>query len=264
MMRWPLILIFLSATNAFTKTLPESLVPIFEDVASKENSSLASISFHTGDYNYDDIEDVLALYTLETIGGNAYSQHIALMVGEVTGGYRVYFTEVGDKTTLTVTYKYFKDGIFHFDTNYIKDDDPFCCPSGVGVLFMTFVPNELALHDTDHAARMTQLRYLHSRIEIEKNTLLTNKTSYSRMMCQVAKFIPYNALFTQFKFQSNVNFPFNIPPTPANLYGYFASSNYPEQLKFVDDVIDAVEQTPNLIGGRGCSAHLIDVLNKTF
>ncbi|WP_447041237.1 hypothetical protein [Vibrio parahaemolyticus] len=169
-MRWLVILILLSTSNVCAKTLSDQLRPLFDELAAKNDSTLSSISFHTGDYNYDAIEDVLALYSLDSLGGNAYSQHAALMLGKVDRGYQVHLTELGDKTTRTTSYKYFKDGVFYFDTYYVKEDDPFCCPSGVGVLFMTFVPNEsLTLHETENEANMKLFLYIRSKINFEKN-----------------------------------------------------------------------------------------------
>ncbi|TKF96443.1 hypothetical protein [Vibrio sp. F13] len=259
-MRWLLLLIFLSTSNVFAEPLFERLRPLFEELAADNDSSLGSISYYTSDYNYDDIEDVLVLYTLENHSGNSYSQHAALMLGKIDRGYEVHLAEVGDKTTRTANYKYFKDGIFYFDTQNIKEDDPFCCPSGVGVMFMSFVPNELTLHETESSATMKLLRYVRRKIDLEKNNLLNDPPLFSQGLCQVGKFIPYNALFSQIQFEKVLRASYTFDPKPTHLRVYFASASYPEKIKIVNDMVDAIKQTTNLLGGRGCDARLIDVL----
>ncbi|MGO2343054.1 hypothetical protein [Vibrio litoralis] len=263
MARWILLILLFFNTDLLAKVQPpEKLTRLFEQLADRENSLLTSIHFHSGDFDYDGQEDVLALYTLELLGGNHYSQHAALIKGSLDTGLTLYRIEVGSKVTQAVGYTHFSNGIFYFDTNYIQEDDPFCCPSGIGNAYMVFVSNNLVLFESKNEASMALQQETMKKIEIAKANLSREQSMFEQVFCKLGQFIPYNATYSRAKFNSIITQSLNITESNDYLRFYFQSSNYSERMRLLSKWTNAVELTPNLLGLKGCDPSLMDILNQ--
>lgn len=263
MTRWILLILLFVNTDLLAKVQSsEEWTHVFEKMADRNKSILASINYYSGDFDYDGKEDLLALYTLELLGGNHYSQHAALIKENSDSGYTIHRIELGNKTTQSVSYSYFSNGIFYFDTNYVKENDSFCCPTGIGVAFMVFFSGKLVLYDSKNNAEIALLRDIRTKLDNAEAKLWSEKSSFEQALCMLGQFIPYNSAFMHTQFSNIINQHFNGHKSNDYIRFYFMFLSYSEKINFLYKWIDAVDLIPNLLGQEGCDLELMKILSK--
>ncbi len=99
--------------------------------------------FMKGDMNYDNIDDLALLYTLEGVNeGNNYFFYLVVFI-KTDKGYRFQAEALaGQIAARSVSFDSIEDGIIQLSTKFMtkKADglwDPICCPSGIGKAYYT-------------------------------------------------------------------------------------------------------------------------------
>lgn len=242
---------------AFQSDIKEKVIDfIIKDLANSVQANEAGISYLEGDFDLNGKNDLVLLVIMEGIGssGYDYGQYLILISNYQDKKFSTMHMFVGGKDNRTLSFNSFKEGVLTFDSKFVQESDPLCCPSGRGQAYFTIHDEILIDHTSLLDALVSRRLIFWNSIRNQENRDEQDQSVTEKLYCIINSMLPFNTSMTYRFILKGIQKQWpNVTSTELMRF-WFHSLSLDEQIKVWEIIEKAIIEASKIkwLNGEKC------------